>query len=403
MGDGIEMMGRFSIFSIIIFILLSNLLFFFGYASSFALGIFLYSGLLIVFGVFIFGKKLKINKNNFLISFCIFLFIIFHGFIVQNFYGFDYEKFFGSLIILCSIFVASGFMARVLCYADDSAIAFSLKLIFIVVIGIGFISVAGLRVSGANATIKSAFPFTEPSHMALFIAPFFFFLIVSSTNFQKIVYLLVFVSISLLMENLTMLMVSLGAVILILRLRVLIYFIPLCIFIFLNIDLSYYSDRLLFSDTDNLSTLVYIQGWNFIQESFIKTYGFGLGFQQLGFLDISGEASEKILAISNESLNISDGGFVLSKFVSEFGIFSIILLLLYIYIFSHSLKKLRKISAGKIIENNLMTFAMCCIFAYSVNLFIRGVGYFDASMLFLITSIFILKNNNAFQPFSIVH
>jgi len=136
-----------------------------------------------------------------------------------------------------------------------------------------------------------------------------------------------------------------------------------------------------------LSTLVYIQGWELIVDSMHRSLGWGIGFQQLGFGPIRSTASEMIYSMTNLELNLQDGGFVAAKFISEFGIFGLILTILFAFIATRSAILLRKASQKIAPHIAGRDFALALIVGYTVDMFVRGVAYFTASTMLLLAAL----------------
>ncbi|EFA6851380.1 O25 family O-antigen polymerase, partial [Escherichia coli] len=100
-----------------------------------------------------------------------------------------------------------------------------------------------------------------------------------------------------------------------------------------DLDISYYTSRLDFKNTTNLSVLVYLSGIERAFLNFITSYGLGIGFQQMG---VNGEVGvyQQILAdLDAPMLNIYDGSFISSKLISEFGFIGAIMCIFYLFIF----------------------------------------------------------------------
>lgn len=100
-----------------------------------------------------------------------------------------------------------------------------------------------------------------------------------------------------------------------------------------DLDISYYTSRLDFKNTTNLSVLVYLSGIERAFLNFITSYGLGIGFQQMG---VNGEVGvyQQILAdLDAPMLNIYDGSFISSKLISEFGFIGAIMCIFYLLFF----------------------------------------------------------------------
>ena len=162
----------------------------------------------------------------------------------------------------------------------------------------------------------------------------------------------------------------------------------------LSVDLSYYVTRLDFSDNNqNLSSLVFLQGWQLMDESLVVTHYIGRGFQQLGqaVTDVP-PAAQLIYALLQNSLNLFDGGFNLAKVVSELGAIGVALALVFGRIVWSAIATLRAalISPRKAAEiPAARRFAAAIIVGYLIEMLVRGVGYFSPSGLLLVASLWI--------------
>ncbi len=142
---------------------------------------------------------------------------------------------------------------------------------------------------------------------------------------------------------------------------------------------SYVADRIDLFGSTNTSTLVYIQGFELIKEFIIKSYGFGIGFQNLGSIIPENSTSQSLYEYTGTYTNINDGGLLLAKLLSEFGVFSLIILL-YIYKYIYKSYKVHSIlKASKI----LLFF----------EFFIRTTGYFSPQLLLILIFICFIRDS----------
>jgi hypothetical protein len=158
--------------------------------------------------------------------------------------------------------------------------------------------------------------------------------------------------------------------------------------------LDYFISRVALSDTtDNLSTLVYVQGWQLLIEAINQTYGWGVGFEQLGLRGTTVAAADAIATVlfgsGLEALNLTDGGFVFAKLVGEMGIFGFLLTVLFVIGAVRSIRVLRRREAVAR-EPPLVLFSRCVLVSYIVDMFVRGTGYFVGSTFLVITACSIL-------------
>lgn len=160
---------------------------------------------------------------------------------------------------------------------------------------------------------------------------------------------------------------------------------------------SYIESRIPEKNNHNLSVLYLLSGWERAFINIQNSYGYGIGFQQLGFESNYGSFQDKLISILGSPMGLRSGGSVGSKIISEFGIFGLFFITFYIYKGFIILLKLRSISI-KISKKNTTELLMMCIFtSYGFSLFLRGVGYFNtAGFLFIISFFWIIlqKRNN---------
>jgi hypothetical protein len=257
---------------------------------------------------------------------------------------------------------------------------------------VGFLA-AGGYVSPISANyFKPVFPFTEPSFFALALLPLLMFGCVSLSGSAKVAMLVSAVVISLALESLTFMAGWLLIILICFRSISIIFVLIALTLLATQLDISYYLDRLGFSaDTKNLSTLVYLQGWQLIPESLRLSMGWGLGFQQLGIQGSSVIAAESINSILGNDANLLDGGFTFAKITSEFGALSLLIIMLYLPLALRAARHLRCKSLGAGREAPALTLAQCVVVCFTIELFIRGSGYFGGTTLLLAASVTILS------------
>ena len=247
-------------------------------------------------------------------------------------------------------------------------------------------AVLGIAPPTGHSMTKPVFPFTEPSHFAIGFVPILMYRCVTTSTLRRLLWLASGLVIALVLENLTLVAGCLLVAFVSLRLQLVLLLIAFATLLALQIDLTYYSDRLdLSPETQNLSSLAFLQGWQLIVESWGKTDGWGLGFQQLGLQGTNVNAAELIEAIAGMPLNVHDGSFTASKLVSEFGIFGVVLLLVYLFLAVRSVIFLRRASSG-----GVAVLAHCILVAYGLELGLRGSGYFTGGVLLVMSALWLL-------------
>jgi hypothetical protein len=133
-------------------------------------------------------------------------------------------------------------------------------------------------------------------------------------------------------------------------------------------------------NTNNISSLVYLQGWQDVWANLNRTNGLGLGFNMMGCTPLPDvDAREYLVKVFAMDLNSEDGSFLFSKLVSETGVFGILFLLATIWWFVKLVQAIRKLEGG--VKNYAIMIQMSLIFLFLANTVLRGGGYFNAAML----------------------
>ena len=258
-----------------------------------------------------------------------------------------------------------------------------------------------VNIQNYQAFPNNIFPYSEPSHFAAFLVPVLALGFFLSGAFGKIIFGTALLSAAMFYPSLTMavqgcllLAIFVGSHIrrsFVLPLSIAALLIPIFP-IFLDslgqLDFFYFTDRLNFNETQNISSLVYLQGWNRALLSLQQTTGFGVGFQNLENLSI-GMYGYDLIEILGVNKNLRDGGFIAAKLVGEFGLLGVGFIILYVLVFLKTIfevidyaAKLPKLTLAKtptreeqieyqrFIANILITF-------FIVELLIRGTSYFS--------------------------
>jgi hypothetical protein len=305
-----------------------------------------------------------------------------------------------SLLIL-GVSLAASFCVGFRIFTLPDRIADRMLLILrIVMVVIGLAGVAGVQPGNLSIQVlgvsiggqgwpKSVFPFTEPSHFALAFAPVLIDACVRSPGVRRYAWLLLALALGYFLQNLTLVVAVLMAAAVSLPLSGLVVSGIALVVGVTSIDVAYFSDRLDFSEsTTNLSTLIYIQGWDLVVDSFHRTSGWGLGFQQLGLGPVNSAAADSIYRLNQFQLNLLDGGFTSAKLIGEFGILGAILILCYVGLAVKLALRMRRIAKDPGVAPVGMTYAYAIILAFSIDLFVRGAGYFNGSSLLLFSALY---------------
>lgn len=306
----------------------------------------------------------------------------------------DFGRAFISLAMFGIFFAGAGALADLLRSVDSAQLELLMRRIFIGLLILGMAACFGVLQPLRGSFEKPVFPFTEPSHFALATTPFLIFACVSSTHNKRLLYIGIALAEALMLQNLTFLVGCLFAASISLRLKHMVVFTCLLLPVLFALDLTYYIDRVDFSgELQNLSGLVYLQGWQLIEESLAATHGVGRGFQQLGVNGTAVTAADLIRALTGSELNLLDGGFNLSKLVCEFGILGALLAGCYMFVAFGAFRRLRSVVAGRQVVSSLQVFCASVILGYLLELVLRGAGYFTPSGLLLITALLLNKRS----------
>jgi hypothetical protein len=318
-----------------------------------------------------------------------------HAAVAWSYQPFDGARAGGSALMLVLIVLGGCALGDALLGAQDSSIERSAAVCFLLFCLVAADGVAGISPQTSMTSAKALFPFTEPSHFALIFTPFFLFSCARAQGAKRLGVLLIGVAIAGLLQNLTLLIICALAAFLCLRGIVLIPLIGMFAAAVAGlelVDLSYYTSRLdLSSDTTNLSAIVYLQGWQLIGESWQRSAGWGVGFQQLGMHGTQVPAAEMIYDLTQNEGNLRDGGFGLAKLLSEFGVLGALLVIWFVArAWRAGREAHRAARSGQISSARL--FALCIVVGYTIELFVRGTGYFSSTSILLVAALWFLRN-----------
>lgn len=318
-----------------------------------------------------------------------------HFLVARNMIPANNARFASSLALLLGMVFSAHFVAHWLIELPETALRRALSALRIAMIVIAILSIVHIEPHSWNAGVpeKAIFPFTEHSHFALVFTPLLLDGTVRARGLRRPAWLLVGLIVGALLQNLTVLVgVALVAVITapFWQLGTLLV---IAAGAAMSMDLTYYLARLdLSTGTTNLSSLVYIQGYEFIVDSFQLTSGWGMGFQQLGVIPMNSLASNVIYALTRgSSLNVYDGGFGASKIISELGILGIAVTLFFAVVSIRLAWRLRAMALMPIIYRPDLIFPYSFIVGFVIEMFVRGVGYFSATVFMLMVSFLLLR------------
>ena len=255
---------------------------------------------------------------------------------------------------------------------------------------------------------SNVFPFSEPSHFTISSIPFLFISMwLLSTRLQIIVVFLCVLG-GVLLPSLVLLISGLLLCFVLLFRNSKIFSLGLSVMIFLimaynwdvinNLNISYFSERIDFSEGgQNLSALVYMQGWERLILALKSTNGMGVGLQNLSTVEL-GFFGNRLVEIIGVEKNINDGSFIVAKLIAEFGIIGVFFVITYLklaYDSSIQLIRFERLRRKHIFPSDFNTplfiFSHSVIVTYFFELFIRGPGYFTTGTLLFLTGFFLIN------------
>ena len=379
-------------FSLFMLMMLPSFIFVFGNVSSMVYGTILS---ILVFIILTPPRRLILKVKEYLILPII---LIIPSQILYLLNGSHNEKGLYSLFILFFFIVSGYLIANQILFYENVKYRKLVTNIFYLMFFLGvfqvFFKVSSL---GYQDFAKSIFPFAEPSHYAINLAPFLIFSTYYSNKFRliQIIILILFMGVS---YPSTILM-SLAMIITFLKLKskIVLHLVVACLLVIYfggsNIDTNYFLDRLIMhKNNNNVTSLVYLQGWEDAYNGFLSNHGFGLGFQNMGKGEL-GYYGQRIESTLGQSKNRNDGGFLAAKILGEFGVLGLLFLIYYIKQLFKSTKILMRVKrATNGVPNEIAILSHSIVVGFFVELFLRGYGYFTPTVFLFMVSVMILKS-----------
>jgi hypothetical protein len=297
---------------------------------------------------------------------------------------------------LLLVFAGAQAASRRLMRAPNAELIRAADLALVILIIIGIAAAFGAPSVGPQATRKAVVIFSEPSHFALAFMPVLLFRAALSRRSSQLSLLGIAFLTAVLLQSLTMIAGLIIVAALLLRKATLVVIIFAAASGIFALDVAYYTDRLNFSsETDNISTLVFLQGWQNAILDFQATYGFGVGYQQFGIVGSLGDIAEKIAALEGDYISLLDGGSTATKLVAEFGALGILAAICFLvaaYRYAAFIRRTQKTLRS---QRNIRKIFFCAlVVTYSFELFIRGNGYFTPGGFLMLTALISIYNGN---------
>jgi hypothetical protein len=371
--------------------LLPSLPFYAGLAPSMALGMIIVAGVCILALLVSWSIQarasgtslLDANANGLMLIGTVLIATILHGVVADQLEGLEVGRFVASLMPLILLLGGGLALGAAIRNASEPSVARAARLSFWILCVIGFFGAVGLQPPHVGRFPKSTFPFTETSHFVLAFAPIYLYMCATARRGRRDLWLLLGFALALLLKSGTLLAVAFVAAVICRRFVIVLVSVLLIAAAGLTVQFKYFASRIALSnDSTNLSALVYLEGWEMLDDSLIKSHGWGVGFEQLGLQGSNVPAAEAIRnLIQGQDLNLKDGSFVLSKLGSEFGAVGLLLVAGYALL---ALKCLRALRSGRGSLNE--QFARSVVLAFWVDMFVRGTGYFSQSTFLFVAA-----------------
>ena len=254
--------------------------------------------------------------------------------------------------------------------------------------------------------------YSEPSHLVLFTLPFFAYRLLNGHVSKSI---LVIIAIYLFYAFSLSLLVALASIFLVkilctqragLNLKMMYYLCLIIVslmFILPEFDTSYVDDRffgligdsgLVGDQVENLSSIVWLNGWSQGYESMTETLGLGLGFNQMacGRFYSVGMFSDIVSSLlgGDTILNAEDGSFMASKLVAELGVIGIFVVGFVMYRCILIIRRFTRIKRGLLVGDvDLVTLQVSGAISLLIMLFVRNTGYFSLNVILAFSLLFL--------------
>lgn len=305
----------------------------------------------------------------------------------------DSARYFLSLFCLAFIFSVADLTACAISTRRGHAIYYGMAinaLLFAMMIAV---TACGYLLPWNSLREKPVFIYPEISHFVLAASPVLIFCFTVVDKVCRILIAFVVAFTLLIYPSLTLAVLLLLCIIVFVRKAWIIVLVAILVgFIVTNLQigfLEYYKSRIDIGG-DNLSMLVFLSGWERAYLSFVDTYGFGLGFQQLGVYGSEGDIYGTIRQLAIGDVNLYDGGSNAAKLVSELGIVGVYIIAIYGFLLKESVTMIRHIFMQPVVIRRSYAneaFVYSSVIAYSLELFVRGQGYFSVGLVFLLIAI----------------
>jgi len=406
----VSSLGQFRVYSILFLLLFSPSFFYVAFsASSMAVGIIF----TIIFTLVVSKKKLLAVKARrfYLVLLLTGFFLHFIVGFILDFQGFSFKKLL-SFCLIALMILSAALLSLNIQKSKNTELLFVLKRLSFLSIVIGIVSLLwNIDILGYEKYAKSIFPFSEPSHYAITVGPTLFATGLFLSSQMRILLVVVVFLMGVLYPSLLLLVIALfmTAIYFISSLTRFVLMIVLASLTIVYLgtytdNIIYFTSRLDFTQsTQNLTALVYLQGWQDMYLALLLSKGLGVGFQSFSSLP-PGEYGEIIYQLAGEYKNKTDGGFLAAKIIGELGVFGFILILSYLHLFYGSLvfivkyiKCTKTKTKTKVISEcrTSLVFGHAVIVIFFIEIFGRGYGYFSPGVFLFLVALFLTSSEES--------
>lgn len=381
------------LFIIINFVVVSPIAYYFGIFSSHSYAIFALCSIISIRYFF----KASIQPIFLWVLFAIFSTI--HTLFVAQFLGlYNFLRFFQSLLLTLPLLISSFVVAKgVIRFNEKSWRTLSKSTCFFWNAIIAF-HLSGFTIKSFIDSEINAFPFVEPSHLALNFGPLIIFSAIRRYKFETLLNIssaLLFVSYT---PNFSILILAVISLACFMKIRplyfIFLFMLPIFALYYSALGqveyLQYYVGRIsVDASSDNLTALVYGGGWQQALDDVQRTIGLGLGFQNMGFDYIENKYTSRQMAVFGNVANLKDGSFYASKLISEFGIFGVSACIYQMY--ASITSYFSSVFVGRRSEG-IQSFANAVILFGGIYFFVRGMGHFSSFTFFLLVAFWVRRD-----------
>lgn len=317
-----------------------------------------------------------------------------HLLVASLFYRISLGRAGSSLLGLAALSAGAYFVYGTVSRSSDAALETAASIIRSAFLIMAAFSLLGLQPAGGSDLIsseKSVFPFSEPSHFAITFTPFLVHGCLVNRGWRQLIWIAVGYLLGYLLQNFSLVLGATVAAVLCLPLSRLLIAGGALALVVGGLDLEYFTSRLDFSfESQNISSLVYRQGWELAGDALSRTRWWGIGFQQLGFVPFNSPTADMVYRLLFNDSNIKDGGFLTAKLVAELGFFGIALLAGYVYVAATVSWWVRRSIARGIALPPKVLFSGAIVCGFAVEVFVRGLGYFTGSAILMVSAVLLL-------------